>query len=161
MSASIDPREFEILYDLMGELYRMLACSFTGPGDGVPISPSQKRAIGYLRRNPDSTLSELAFDLDMTLGSVSDMVERLVAAGLVERKTNPLDRRQVQLSLTDEALAKALAMRAQRAAEFAQVKESLSPEAWDGFVQGMSKWITEMGTSNPRRHAVHAKAGWE
>jgi DNA-binding MarR family transcriptional regulator len=160
MPEVIDQDEFERLYGLVAELYRLVACPWQGEDDPFAITPSHKRAIGFLRRNPGATLSELAADLDMSLGSTSDLVDRLVIANFIERQINPADRRQVQLSLTDYALARSTAMREQRRHEFQRIKSALTPEQWSGFVQGLEAWTDAMDEANPRKYvSAHTQSG--
>jgi DNA-binding MarR family transcriptional regulator len=148
------PAEFDDLLTITAEMYRMFSCGYLLPDDPMPISPNQKRAITFLKRNPGSTLKDVAAELDVNLGSASDLVDRLVQADFIERRTNPQDRRQVQLSLTESAMAKVKRMRAQRMSEFAHVREELSDEEWNGFMRGMRIWVDHMSGIYPRKHAV-------
>ncbi len=56
-------------------------------------------AAGQLR------MSVLAARLGVTLSTVSGLVDRLVEQGLLDRRDDPADRRQVVLSLTGEGVA--------------------------------------------------------
>lgn len=147
-------QSYEQLIKLVGELFRMLSSPYLDPDDPCPITASQKRAIVFLRTNAPSTLSELAEALDVNPATASELVERMVEAGLVQRETNPKDRRQIQLSLTEEAIRKAKAMRAERIAEIEQVRAALTDSQWDGFVLGMQAWVTNMANNYPRRYAT-------
>lgn len=146
--------EFEKVLIAWSEVYRVLSCVSIGPDDPMPVSFNQKRAITFLKRNPGSTLKDLAADLDVTLGSASDLIDRLVHLDLVERRTNPDDRRQVQLSLTEPAMERVKQMRANRMAELSFVRDQLSAEQWDGFVLGMQIWADHLTEIYPRRHAI-------
>lgn len=57
----------------------------------------------YLARNGGSTQSELADALDVERISAGRMVDRLVDAGLVERRADPADRRVWRLHLLPAA----------------------------------------------------------
>jgi DNA-binding MarR family transcriptional regulator len=61
----------------------------------------QLHALGYLRRCPGASLSELAGYLGIGLPTASTLVSRLVNAGYLERVEDPAERRKVSLSLTD------------------------------------------------------------
>lgn len=52
------------------------------------------------------SLSQLAAELDLDASTMSRTVESLVQAGLVERKTDPADRRIARLTLTPAGRAK-------------------------------------------------------
>jgi DNA-binding MarR family transcriptional regulator len=47
-------------------------------------------------------MKELAEKMGVTTGSLTVLVDRLVRAGLVERRPNELDRRSIQVGLTPE-----------------------------------------------------------
>ena len=64
------------------------------------ISIPQFRTLRFVQRNPDSSLSNLAEHLGLTLPSVSKLVDGLVKQKLVTRKTSTTDRRQLTLMLT-------------------------------------------------------------
>ena len=70
------------------------------PGTTVP----QLRALLFVRRHPGCSLSAMAEHLGMTLPACSGLAERLVRAGLLERTTDPQERRRVQLRLTSDGM---------------------------------------------------------
>lgn len=65
------------------------------------VTPSQAEVLRVLADHQPLTLLGLGELLVCeTGGSPSRLVDRLVTAGLIQRKTNPADRRQVTLTLT-------------------------------------------------------------
>lgn len=77
-------------------------------GRAAGVTVAQFRLLLYVRRNPGTSLSMLADHLGTTLPAASQLVERLVRAGLVTRVQHPTERRRVELRLTTaggEALA--------------------------------------------------------
>lgn len=64
------------------------------------LSLSQLRVLYFLRRRSQSSLSEVADYLDVTRPTMSAMVERLVQRGLVNRISDPKERRRIILTLT-------------------------------------------------------------
>jgi DNA-binding MarR family transcriptional regulator len=77
-------------------------------GRAEGLSVAQFRLLLFVRRNPGTSLSGLADHLGTTLPAASQLVERLVRAGLLNRTQHPEERRRVELRLT-EAGAAALA----------------------------------------------------
>lgn len=69
------------------------------------LSLSQLRVLYFLRRRSQSSLSEVADYLDVTRPTMSAMVERLVQRGLVNRISDPAERRRIILTLTAEGMA--------------------------------------------------------
>ena len=72
------------------------------------MSVAQFRLLLFVRRNPGTSLSPLADHLAASLPAASQLVERLVQAGLLTREQHPKERRRIELRLT-EAGAAALA----------------------------------------------------
>lgn len=72
------------------------------------ITPSQAEVITLLNDHGSLSLLELGQRLICEGGSPSRLVDGLVKAGLVDRKTSSEDRRRVDLSLTRTGKAKAV-----------------------------------------------------
>jgi len=69
-------------------------------GRGSNISIPQFRTLGFIQRNPDSSLSNLAENFGLTLPSVSKLIDGLVKQKLVIRQESKTDRRRLTLGLT-------------------------------------------------------------
>jgi DNA-binding MarR family transcriptional regulator len=74
-------------------------------GRAAGLTIPQFRLLRYVRRNPGTSLSPVAEHLGTTVPATSQMIERLVRAGLVTRVQNPEERRQVKLRLTEAGAA--------------------------------------------------------
>ncbi len=64
--------------------------------DGLSIP--QFRCLGFIVRQPRSSVSDVAAFLGVTLATASAMVDRLVRAGHVDPSTSTADRRRSELS---------------------------------------------------------------
>ena len=69
-------------------------------GRGSDISIPQFRTMRFIQQNPESSLSELAEHLGLTLPSASKLIDGLVKQKLVTRKESAADRRRLTLMLT-------------------------------------------------------------
>lgn len=85
-------------------------------GHGSDLSIPQFRSLRFIQRNRNSSLSDLADHLGLTLPSVSKLIDGLVKQGLIDREESTTDRRRLTLVLTqkgesiiDSALASAQA----------------------------------------------------
>jgi len=78
----------------------------TAPGRGPTISPHQATVLAHLDRREGSTITELAGVMEVALPTMSLMVTRLEADGLVRRERDSADRRRtvVRLTATGERL---------------------------------------------------------
>jgi DNA-binding MarR family transcriptional regulator len=147
-----DQHDLDPVLSLLPRIYRSLGC-LIGESFGLPqVSMSQYRAMSFLRRAPGSTLGDVARELDLTLGSASDLIDRLVSMGLVERQINPADRRQVQLSATEQAEAHIASLKSGRRRQFEAVRSELGDEEWAGFVKGLTVWSEVLDHTSRRKH---------
>jgi DNA-binding MarR family transcriptional regulator len=69
------------------------------------LTMSQFRAMAFLYRRSGCALRELADHLGVRAATCSSLVDRLVQRGLVDRRTNMANRRQVTLALTRSGVA--------------------------------------------------------
>src|SRR3954470_10659537 len=69
------------------------------------LSPVQLRALTVLQESPGANLNELASGMGVTVSTTSRLVDRLIAAGLVDRRPSEVTRREVSISLTDTGRA--------------------------------------------------------
>lgn len=66
------------------------------------LSMSQIGALFYLHRKGTSGVTDLGDSLGVTSAAASQMLERLVQQGLIQRSEDPYDRRVKQIVLTDK-----------------------------------------------------------
>src|SRR5262245_21998443 len=64
------------------------------------LSVPQFRALGFVRRHPGTSLSDVAEHVGLTLSAVSTLIDHLVTRELIERAVNPDNRRRATLTLT-------------------------------------------------------------
>lgn len=88
----------------------------------------QLHTLGFLRRNPGASLSDLAGHLGTGLSTASTLVTRLVGTRQVDRREDPSERRKSVLSLTTEGQAQFDAALEASRAELSERLSHLSPE---------------------------------
>jgi DNA-binding MarR family transcriptional regulator len=81
-------------------VHRALLNAKTNRWRDIDITMQQLRAIYLLQDEGEVTVGRLAEMFDMGLPAASLLADRLVRAGLVERRVDASDRRRVLLSLT-------------------------------------------------------------
>ena len=69
------------------------------------LTPSQLLVLQEIERRGESTPSVIAASLQFGQATVTNLVDRLTAAGLATRRRNDRDKRQVLLAATDEGKA--------------------------------------------------------
>ena len=71
--------------------------------NGIEISGGQGRILFVLWKKDHLTISEISEQTSLAKNTVSVVVDGMVRKGIVERETNPSNRRQTIISLTDYA----------------------------------------------------------
>lgn len=82
-------------------LHRRISAAVAADMKALGLSIPQFDLLSTLTEHEGLTQQELAERLYVTKGNVSGLVDRLVEAGLVERRSSPGDRRSHALHLTD------------------------------------------------------------
>lgn len=88
---------------LVGDSSRMLRRIFNERLTHLGLTQAQWRALAHLSRNEGLNQVSLADRLDVQPITVARLVDKLVAARLVERRPDPNDRRAQRLFLTAQA----------------------------------------------------------
>jgi DNA-binding MarR family transcriptional regulator len=64
------------------------------------ITPVQALALGFLNATDQITASELGKKAELDSATLTGIIDRLEAAQLIERRSNPDDRRSIRIHLT-------------------------------------------------------------
>lgn len=110
------------------------------------ISAAQAGALFILQKQDGALSGELAAALDIAPSAMTGLADRMARAGLIERRTDALDRRINRLWLTDsgrDAAARALA-------ELAPLNKTLSEGFSEEEMAVVSRWL---GTVRQRLQA--------
>jgi DNA-binding MarR family transcriptional regulator len=107
-------------------------------GRGSDISVPQFRSLAFIQRNPDSSLSNLAEHLGLTLPSVSKLVDGLVKEDLIIRQEARTDRRRLTLVLTDAGASIVNAARTSAQTNLIQKIKHLSNDDLETIQQAMN-----------------------
>jgi DNA-binding MarR family transcriptional regulator len=92
--------------DVLLELARAVVGISTRAADQLgPLSVVQLRALTVLRGLGVGNLGQLADGMGVTVSTTSRLVDRLVTAGLVDRRPSPRSRRELALAVTGQGAA--------------------------------------------------------
>jgi DNA-binding MarR family transcriptional regulator len=91
--------------ELIRQVNRFLRAGDLGDATVGELTMAQVRVLFRLRNEGPLTSGGLAAALGVTLPTVTSVIDRLVARGLVERRDDPADRRRVILALAAEGQA--------------------------------------------------------
>ena len=106
-------------------------------GRGADLSIPQFRTMRFIQRNPDSSLSNLADYLGLTLPSASKLVDGLVKQKLVTRQESTSDRRCLTLVLTQNGESIVDSARASAQANLEKILSFLSSDELKTIHQSM------------------------
>lgn len=102
---------------------------------GLPLA--QVKALIYLYDNGERSMSELANGLAVSLPSASELVDRLIDRGLVQKTQDTTDRRRVLISLTDTAIAYGRRMHDLRRVQARAALDQIPVEEHECFLRSM------------------------
>lgn len=87
---------------LLNDVARLLRRNFDRRVQDLELTQAQWKALVYITRQPGMKQSQLAEILEVQPISVARLIDRMQAAGWVERRQDPHDRRALNLYLTDK-----------------------------------------------------------
>ncbi|WP_158513482.1 MarR family winged helix-turn-helix transcriptional regulator [Dehalogenimonas formicexedens] len=115
------------------------------PGE-EPLAHSQWLALILISRQEGIGIKELAAQLGISSSAATQLVDGLVAKGVILRQTSPDDRRALRLSLPEESRQKIEAMKVQRLERFCAVFSSLDDDEFRTLIGLLDKVVTNSQT---------------
>ena len=109
------------------------------------ITIPQFRTLVILSRTGRVNLATLAGLLGVQPSTTGKMVERLVSAGLIDRRPHPNSRRELMAELTPRGHAVVHEVTARRRAEIARIVEKLPPRERRGLVAALMAFTAAGG----------------
>lgn len=106
----------------------------------------QLRALTVLQEDPGANLNDLALAMGVTVSTTSRLVDRLVTAGLVDRKPSPQTRREISLELTSAGRGRLQRYDQLRLAEARASLEVLPVERRDDVMAALGELVAGAGT---------------
>ena len=129
--------------ELMFFAYR----DFTGEADALlaqfGLGRAHHRAIYFIGRNPDMTVSALLDILSITKQSLSRVLSQLIEEGYVEQREGAADRRQRLLRLTPKGRKLEKDVNELQARRFASAYSTCGAGAVDGFQRVLSHLLND------------------
>lgn len=102
---------------------------------GLPLA--QVKALIFLYDNGERSLSEVAAGLAVSLPSASELIDRLIERGLVQKSRDTVDRRRVVIALTDRAIAYGRRMHDLRRAQARAALAAIPVEEQESFLRAV------------------------
>ncbi len=118
------------------------------------VSMPQFRALVVLDERGPLNVGVLAEALRIAVSSVSRMCDRLVAAGLVDRRNPPHSRREIVLTLTPTARRLLRNVATRRRMLIAEAMQNMPEQAQEALLTGLSAFADGQEQGPDRRHAA-------
>ena len=109
------------------------------------VTLTQYRTLVVLASRGPQSLARLAEAVAVTPATATRMCDRLVRKGLVRRRPEPGNRRQVRLSLTGEGKALVDAVTLRRRAEIERIVSAMPPDEQAVLVQALGRLAAAAG----------------
>ena len=94
--------DIEQLFSTMMQLGKLMSQHTQETHEEQSVTMLQLMALQFLKEQPNGTVSDLADFLKLSKSSTTQLVERLVKAGSVERINDTKDRRIIRLNITED-----------------------------------------------------------
>ena len=104
-------------------------------------SPQAMLLFGLDANGGQSTMTELVRFTQQSAGTLTGIVDRLIAAGLVERSRDDADRRVVWVRITDAGHAKMIEINDQREADIARMTVDFNDAELAQFTELMGRLL--------------------
>lgn len=128
------------------EMIRNYHARASRSGKNPDITLTQVQIIGCVLFSPDQQvrIRDIAEDLGITPGGVSQQVERLVKMGILEREVNETDRRAVRITLSEKGKTMNRELEVFFTELFEKLLGNVSPEKCGIFVEVLNAMIEAM-----------------
>ncbi len=93
--------DFEQLFNTLLALGKLMSQQTQESHEERSATILQFSALNFIKEQPNATVSDLAVPLQLSKSSATQLVERLVKLGLVERTNDSDDRRIIRLNITN------------------------------------------------------------
>lgn len=129
---------------LLSDAARLLRRRFEHEAGSMPMTTAQLRIVARLTRNEGISQAALANLLDLEPMTLCRHIDRMEAAGLVERRQDPDDRRAKQIYSTPKSRALLEPMRERVAVVYEQAFAGLSGPARNAILDGLEHIIDNL-----------------
>lgn len=131
----------EEIFALMAVSKRVMHAPFQSALAKLNLSPSQMHVLDILARHGAMSFKDLAAEMYLTPGAITQMVDGLVQAGYIERKQDAQDRRVTNLSTSTSAKQVLSRFKKIREQILAQALESLDERELEIYLQIQRKML--------------------
>lgn len=148
----------EVFVETLSKSADRALCCQNGAAD---ITAALMDCLQFLYLQGPSAVSRIADGLEVTLPAASQLVDRLVRKGLVQRRENELDRRLTTVELTDSGRAAAQEVRKRRSDWFRSVLGAMPEKQRSALRDGLEGFLRIALASEERIEQACVRCGME
>ncbi len=105
------------------------------------LTVSQCHSLEYLQTSGTLTMGQLAGKLYLDVSTMTRVIDNLVAKGLVNRASDPQDRRVIRVELTAEGVDRVVQVQGKLIAEYQAVLEKITPDGREAVILGLQHML--------------------
>jgi len=112
----------------------------------INLTSSQIKLLTCFSDKPRFTMTELSKNLDVSMPTMTAMIDRLLKSGLVERERNDTDRRVVRVKLTEGGVGILRRLKKTRREEMEKILMSFNEEEMSSYltsIEMVSRLLTK------------------
>ncbi len=131
-------RASDLFAHVMG---RTLSHRLIGELSNRTVSLAQVHALRYMWLHDDVLMGDLAEGLGISYPSATNMVKRLERRGFVMRRMNPVDRREVEVRLTDAGVHMVTRMETERVERLGVTLRAMASDDREALLRGLVAFV--------------------
>jgi DNA-binding MarR family transcriptional regulator len=116
-------------------------------GQAYHLTPAQVKVLLHLGSRGQMTVGEAAAALNISMPAASELVDRLVDAGHLERASDPTDRRRVIIAATPDSRRIGAELRDLRRAQLQHALDQLEPTDRPIFIRSLEALVAGLNCS--------------
>ncbi len=105
------------------------------------LTVSQCHSLEYLQTSGALTMGQLAGKLYLDVSTMTRVIDNLVAKGLVNRASDPQDRRVIRVELTAEGVDRVVQVQGKLITEYQAVLERITPDGREAVILGLQHML--------------------
>ncbi|MDN5786466.1 MarR family winged helix-turn-helix transcriptional regulator [Pseudorhodobacter sp.] len=129
---------------MLHDAARLIKSEFERRARGHRLSLMQWRTLGALHRSDGISQTALAARVEASQMTMSDIIDRLEADGLVRRESDPSDRRAKLIRIADAAGPIVADMHAIANDAYATALQGISPADLEGLTRSLQQIVTNL-----------------
>jgi DNA-binding MarR family transcriptional regulator len=127
----------------------------------LELTLAQLQTLRYVWLHRCVRTGDLMEGLAVTFPSATNMVKRLVEKKLLHRRVSPEDRRQIEITLTEQGSQLIERLERERLARLTAILEQMPAPERAGFLQGMRQFIRlAVGGDDNTASEICLRCGW-